>query len=244
VASHKTNFVSLAVVAGLFLAIIAAGVVGSVRNGNFVVTGIVFTALGICVLVVMFGHYRVRILLRDRTPDRIIAHYHRSVRRIPHADAAAAYLSALAAAFYGNYDRARSELDSVDWDRTSQVYRGHRLYVLATLALLEETDYTKALALAAQARELEATETGRGLQALDDVIQTVAGTSEPATTGRLEKIARKQHGLMPAMCAWALAVHYMRNGQPDKAADFKELLRMGVPFSTPMLKKNPVSDGC
>ncbi len=219
--------------AGLFLAIIVAGVIGSVRNGNFAVIAIVFTAICICVLAVLFGHYRVRILLRDRTPDRIIAHYH----RIPHADAAAAYLSALAAAFYGQYDRARAELDGVDWDATTPVYRGHRMYVLATLALLEETNYPKALALAAQGRELESKGEGGGLQALDDVIQLVAGGEDSAEgVPRLEKIANKQHGLMPGMCAWALAVYYKREGQMDKAADFKEVLRMSVPFSAPMGK--------
>lgn len=221
--------------AGLFLAIIIAGVIGSVRNGNFAVIAIVFTAICICVLVVLFGHYRVRVLLRDKTPDRIIAHYHRTVRRIPHANAAAAYLSALAAVFYGQYDRARAELDSVDWDATTPVYRGHRMYVLATLALLEETDYPKALALAAQGRELESKGEGGGLQALDDVIQLVAGAADAGeAVPRLEKIANKQHGLMPGMCAWALAVYYKRVGEMDKAADFKEVLRMSVPFSAPM----------
>ncbi len=223
--------------AGLFLAIIIAGVIGSVRNGNFAVIAIVFTAICICILAILFGHYRVRVLLRDKTPDRIIAHYHRTVRRIPHANAAAAYLSALAAAFYGQYDRARAELDGVDWDATTPVYRGHRMYVLATLALLEETDYPKALALAAQGRELESKGEGSGLQALDDVIQLVAGGADSAeVVPRLEKIANKQHGLMPGMCAWALAVYYKRVGQLDKAADFKELLRMAVPFSAPMGK--------
>jgi hypothetical protein len=224
-------------VAGLFLAIIVAGVIGSVRNGNFAVLAIVFTAICICVLAVLFGHYRVRVLLRDKTADRIIAHYHRTVRRIPHANAAAAYLSALAAAFYGQYDRARAELDGVDWDATTPVYRGHRMYVLATLALLEETNYPKAMALAAQGRELESKGEGGGLQALDDVIQLVGGGADSAeAVPRLEKIANKQHGLMPGMCAWALAVHYKREGQMDRAADFKEVLRMSVPFSAPMGK--------
>jgi len=241
VASARNNVLSLYIVAALFLAIIAVGVVGSLRNGNYVVIAIVLTALGICVLAVMFAHYRVRVLLRDRTPDRIIAHYHRSVRRIPHADAAAAYLSALAAAFFGQYDRARSELDAVDWDSTTPVYRGHRTYVLAALAMLEETDYPKALALAAQARELESREQGGGLQALDDVIHVVADGGDPERLARLEKLARKQQGLMPGMCAWALAVHYKRNGQPDKATDFKELLRMSVPFSAPLLKPSAES---
>ena len=236
-ASRKSGIWSLAIVAGLFLAIIIAGVIGSVRNGNFAVIAIVFTAICICVLAVLFGHYRVRILLRDKTPDRIIGHYHRTVRRIPHANAAAAYLSALAAAFYGQYDRARAELEGVDWDATTPVYRGHRMYVLAALALLEETNYPKALALAAQGRELESKGEGGGLQALDDVIQLVAGGEDSAeAVPRLEKIANKQHGLMPGMCAWALAVYYKREGQMDKAADFKEVLRMSVPFSAPMGK--------
>jgi len=236
VGSRKSGIWSLAIVAGLFLAIIIAGVIGSVRNGNFAVIAIVFTALCICVLAILFGHYRVRILLRDKTPDRIIAHYHRSVRRIPHANAAAAYLSALAAAFYGQYGRARTELDAVDWDATTPVYRGHRMYVLATLALMEDTDYPKALALAAQARDLETRGEGGGLQALDDVIRLVAGAGDDEAIGRLEKIAKKQHGLMPGMCAWALAVYYKRAGKLDRAAEFKELLRMSVPFSAPMLK--------
>ena len=235
-ASPKSNLLRLAVVAGLFLAIIVVGVIGSVRNGNVAVVAIVVTAIGICVLAIMLGHYRVRMLLRDKTPDRIIAHYHRSVRRIPHANAAAAYLSALAAAFYGDYGRARSELDAVNWDGTTPVYRGHRIYVLATLALLEETNYEKAVKLAAQARELESSEPSGGLRALDDVIHVVADRADAGVIERIEKIAKKQHGLMPGMCAWALAVHYRRLGEMEKAADFKELLRMSVPFSAPMLK--------
>jgi hypothetical protein len=226
----------LAVVAGLFLAIIIAGTVGSVREGNPVVVAIVFTAIAICVLALMFRSYYVRLLLRDKTPDRIIAHYHRSVRRIPHADAAAAYLSALAAAFFGQYDRARTELDAVNWDATTPAYRGHRLYVLATLALLEETDYPKALRLAAQARELESKDPAGGLQALDDVIHLVAEGGDAEMIARLERIAKRQHGMMPGMCAWALAIYFKRMGDSEKAADFKELLRMSAPYSVPMAK--------
>lgn len=232
----KATLISLLVVAGLFLTILIVGVVGSVRNGNMAVIAIVFTALGLCVLALMLNQYRVRMLLRDRTPDRMIAHYHSSVRRIPHADAAAAYLSALAAAFFGQYDRARQELDAVDWDRTTQIYRGHRMYVLATLALLEDTDYPQALRLARQAKELESREEGGGLPALDDVIHTVAEGPTPEMIARLEKVAKRQNGLMPGMCAWALAVYYKRAGDMERAADFKEMLRMAVPYSSPMLK--------
>lgn len=217
------------VVGGLFLALMLTGLVGNVRQGNYVAIPIVFTALAICGLAIAAKHFQVRLMLRDTTPDRIIAHYHQGVRRIPHAQAAAAYLSALAAAFFGEFDRARAELQKVDWQNTSPMYRGHRLYVLAVLALIEETDYPKALRLADEGQELERQDPAGGLQLLDDVIRLVADRPAEGVIARLEKTAKKQHGLMPGMCAWALAVYYRRNGQPEKAADFKELLRLSVP---------------
>ncbi|MDP9171324.1 MAG: hypothetical protein M3N54_11955 [Acidobacteriota bacterium] len=229
--SNKRNLFSLAVVGGVFLTIILAGVIGNVRTGNYIVLPIVFTAFGVCGLAIWLGHFRVRVLLRDRTPDRIIAHYHRSVRRIPHADAAAAYLSALAATFFGEFDRARKELELVDWSAAPPMYQGHRLYVLATIALLEDNDYPKSLQLARAARRLEEAEKGGGLQLIDDIIHLVAdGSAEPATIARLDATARKQQGLMPGMCAWALALHYKRSNQPDLAGEYKQLLRLAVPY--------------
>ncbi|MEP6715040.1 MAG: hypothetical protein ABJC09_05675 [Terriglobia bacterium] len=237
----KRNLFSVVVVAGLFFAIILAGVIGNVRTGNLIVLPIVFTTIAICGLGIWLGHFRVRVLLRDRTPDRIIAHYHRSVRRIPHADAAAAYLSAMAATFFGQFDRAREELDRVNWNETTAMYRGHRLYALSTLALLEETDYPKALQLAREARELEKTP-GGGLQLIDDIIHLIAeGNASPETIARLDRTARKQQGLMPGMCAWALALHSKRNNQPDAAGEYKDLLRLAVPYCAP-LRQN-VIDG-
>jgi hypothetical protein len=234
VQAQKRSFISLLIVTGLFVAIMAIGFVGNLRKGNYVVIPIAFTAVAICGGALWLAHYRVRVMLRDRKPDRIIAHYHGSVRRIEHADAVAAYLSALAAAFFGDFDRAREELAPVDWDKAPPMYRGHRLYVLATLALLEETDYPKALELAAQAKELESQSPGGGLQLLDDVIHLVAEGAGPERMARLERAANKQHGLIPGMCAWALAVHYKRNNQPDKAADYKVLLKLSIPYSAPL----------
>ena len=222
------------VVGGLFVALMLTGLVGNVRQGNYVAIPIVFTALAICGLAIAAKHFQVRLMLRDTTPDRIIAHYHQGVRRIPHADAADAWLSALAAAFFGEFDRARAELQAVDWRKTTPMYQGHRMYVLAVLALLEETDYPKALRLADEGQELEKQDPAGGLQLLDDVIRLVAGTPADDVIPRLEKTAKKQHGLMPGMCAWALAVYYKRNGQPEKAADFKELLRLSVPHCIAM----------
>jgi hypothetical protein len=234
VQSHRKNFIALLIVTGLFIAIMAVGFVGNIRSGNYVVIPIAFTAIAICAGAVWLAHYRVRVLLRDKTPDRIIAHYHGSVRRIEHADAVAAYLSGLAAAFFGEFDRAREELEAVNWDKVPAMYRGHRLYVLAVLALLEETDYPLALRLAAQAKELESQSPGGGLVLLDDVIHLVAEGGNPEIISRLERAANKQHGLVPGICAWALAVYYKRNNQMDKASDYKVILKLAIPYSAPM----------
>ena len=222
-------------VGGGFVTLMLTGLVINVRHGDYVAIPVAFTALAICGLALFIKHFQIRMMLRDSKPDRIIRHYHEGVRRIPHAKEAAAYLSALAAAFFGEYDRARQELDAVDWTQTTPVYRGHRMYVLAVLTILEEADYPKALRLADEAKQLESKDPAGGLQLLDHVIRLVAGgeVSEEAML-RLAKTAKKQHGLMPGMCAWALAVHYKRTNQPDKASDYKELLRMAVPFSVPL----------
>lgn len=233
--STKRNFLSVIFVGGFFIALMLIGLVANVRHGDYVAIPIVFTALAICGLALFVKHFQVRMMLRDTKPDRIIAHYHEGVRRIPHAKAAAAYLSSLAAAFFGQFDRAREELGAVDWDNTTPVYQGHRKYVLAVLAILEDTDYPKALRLAGEAKELESKDPSGGLPLLDDVIRLVAaGEISEVSLARLAKTAEKQHGLMPGMCAWALAVHYKRTNQPEKAADFKELLRLAVPFSIPL----------
>jgi hypothetical protein len=235
VQSTKRNFLSVVIVGGFFIALMLAGLVANVRHGDYVAIPIAFTALAICGLAIFVKHFQIRMMLRDKTPNRIIDHYHQGVRRIPHAQAAAAYLSALAATFFGDYDRARQELDAVDWDNTTPMYRGHRKYVLSVMAILEYSDYRTALRLADEAKDLESRDPNGGLQLLDDVIRLVAGgeVSEAAML-RLAKTAKKQHGLMPGMCAWALAVHYKRTNEPEKASDFKELLRMAVPFSVPL----------
>jgi len=66
----------------------------------------------------------------------------------------------------------------------------------------------------------------------------VADSVSPEAMARLERTANKQHGLMPGICAWALAVHHKRGNQPDKAADYKALLRLAIPYSVPLRQTN------
>ena len=173
--ANRKNLIGVVIVGALFLGVTVIGLIGNARSGNYVATPVLFTAVAIAFVAIWLTHFRVRTMLRDKTPDRLIAHYHKTVRRVPHADAAIAYLCALVATFFGEFDRARKELDPVDWDMASPMYRGHRLYVLAVLAIMEENDYPKALRLAAQARELEARDAAGGFELLDGVIRVIAG---------------------------------------------------------------------
>ena len=72
----------------------------------------------------------------------------------------------------------------------SRLCQGHRRYVLAMLALLEDTDYPQALQFADEGRKLEESDPAGGLQLIDDAIRLVA--SGPST--RLFRRSRRSRG--------------------------------------------------
>jgi len=136
------------------LALMLAGVVGGAVRGDYKAVPLVIAALFFSALFFWFSRARLRRMFRDATPDRIIAYYHTTARRVPHANASAAYLSAIAAAAYGQFDRARSELASIDWSAFPPLYQGYRLHALAIITLLEKRDFEGALQLLHEAREV------------------------------------------------------------------------------------------
>jgi hypothetical protein len=237
--SGKKQIALFAIAAGLFTALMIAGVAGNVVHGNYKAVPLVFSALALAVFAIWFGIWfnqrRTRLMFRDPAPDRLIAHYHATVRRIQNADAAAAYLSALAAAVYGQFDRAREELDAVDWEKAPAMYRGHRLHVLALIALLEKRDKADALRLAARAAALEGAgaeaETGSaaGMPILHDAILVAAGEGGAGAISRTQRAAGRIAGVMPALCAWALSLHFERSGQSAEAARYRNRALEAVP---------------
>lgn len=215
------NFTGLLIVLAIFLGLLVTGVLGNIRAGNYVVVPLLVLAVLLFAGAVWFQRYKVRVLLRDPKPDRLIEHYHRSLRRIPDAKAASAYLSALAAAFFGHFEKAREQMRSIPDP-------GRRAYVLSVLALLEDEDYPEAIRLADEGKEKEDS------PVLDQVIRVVAGQDTPEALERLPRIAEKQHGLMPAMAAWAMAVYHKRARQDDKAVMYKAILKDAVPHALPL----------
>ena len=145
-ASNKQT-IALVILGAVFAVVLVAGFAGSVARRQYIGIAIAFLLLGFTAAVIWVGIWfnqrRVQNMFRHPTPERLIEHYHASVlraqaRKIPNADAAAADLAALAAAVYGQYDRAREELERANWSEASPAYCARRLDVLALIALLEE----------------------------------------------------------------------------------------------------------
>jgi len=230
-ASSKKQLTLFAIAAVLFAALMLAGVVGNVVRGNFLAIPVICSALVLAGLLIWLGvkvnQRRIQIMYRRPTPDRLIEHYHATLlqaraRKIPHADAVAAHLSALAAVVYGQFDRAREELATVDWDQTPAMYRGHRLHMLALIALLEKQDQAAALQLAAEAQALEQTDPAGGLPALHDAILVAAGEGDAETIKRVQHVSGRAVGALPALSAWALSLYLERNGQEKEAGPYRE----------------------
>jgi hypothetical protein len=237
--SGKKQFFLICIAVALFTALLLTGIAGNVSHGNYIAIPVVLSALALAVGVIWFGLWlnqqRVRQMFKDKTPDRLIANYHATslharARKIANADAAAAHLSALAATIYGQFDRAREELAKVDWDRAPAMYQGHRLHVLALIALLEQQDKAEALRLAAEAQKLEQTDPAGGLPILHDAILVAAGEANEEAIKRTQQGAGRRAGALPAICAWALWLHCYRAGQSADAQRYRERLRTAAPY--------------
>lgn len=246
--SSKKQLILFGIAGGLFTALILAGIVGNVVRGNYmaipVVGGVLLLAVGVIWLGIWLNQRRIQIMFRSPTPERLIANYHATllqarVRKIPHADAAAAHLSALASTIYGQFDRAREELAAVDWDDAPAMYRGHRLHLLALIALLEKHDNAGALRLAAEARELERTDPAGSLPILHDAILLAAGEYDDEAVGRVRKAADRKVGALPALSAWALSLHFDRVGQAAEAARYRDRVRAAAPYFVGLASGTP-----
>jgi hypothetical protein len=237
--SGKKQLVLIAVAAAMFVALMVTGVAGNVARGNYLAIPVILSALVVAFAGIWLGFWinqqRIRLMFRDKTPDRVIANYHATLLRaksrgIAHADAATAHLSALAATIYGQFDRAREELANVDWDKAPAMYQGHRLHVLALIAILEKQDAEAALQLAARASALEQTDATGSPALLHDAIEVAAGAGDAASVKRTEQGAGRKSGALPAICDWALWLHFYRLGQSADADRYRERLRGAAPY--------------
>ena len=207
-------------------------------RGNYLAVPLVGGALlfaGVAIwLGIWLNHRRMQIMFRNPTPDKLIESYHATLlraraRKIPHADAATAQLSALAATVYGQFDRARDELDAVDWEKAPAMYQGHRLDVLALIALLEKHDQSGALRLVRESGALERTGAAGAPPILHNAILVATGECDAETVQRVEKAANRKVGALPAVSAWALAMRADLSGHAVEAGRYRDLARQAAP---------------
>jgi hypothetical protein len=104
-------------------------------------------------------------------------------------------------------------LAAVDWDHAPAMYRGHRLHILALMALLERHDNAGALRLAAEAQALERTDPAGSLPILHDAIMLAAEECDDETIGRVKRATERKVGALPALSAWAVSLHFDRIGR-------------------------------
>jgi len=225
--------IALAILGGVFAVILVAGLAGSVARGKYIAIPIAFLVLAFTVTAIWvsiwFNQRRIQNLFRQSTPDKLIEHYHASLlraqaRKIPNADAASADLAALAASVYGQYDRARGELERANWGQASAVYRARRLDVLALIALLEDRDDTAAARLAHEARDMESTPTP-----LRDAVLIAVGEGDEASLKRAQRVAGRGAGALAALSAWTLSLYCRRNGQDSEAQRYQKIAKAAAP---------------
>lgn len=118
--------------------------------------------IGVGVAVVMVVVLRMRIHRRIAReflapgPDGLIEHSKRVLARArtPHARELLALGMASARAYYGQFGRARDELDEVTWEGMPDLYRASALQIRALIHYLSRDDAAAGLAKAQQAAEL------------------------------------------------------------------------------------------
>lgn len=230
----------IAVVGGLWLLGFIFALINGLHRGDYTPAVALLGASGFVTFTILRGRHKRLALFRETTPDRAIAFYQSSLKRVPNGKALAAHSSAYAALLYGDFDRARGELAAVNWACLPPMYQGFEAHIHSLLAIFEAKDYSKALLLAEEARDL--TDASKNLpgvassraafDALIAVCELLGGKHDPELLTRLDGASRRLPGVAPAIPSWALAIYYAGAGQSETAERYwavvKRLLPHGI----------------
>jgi len=219
-----------------------AGMIGGVRRRDYTPFVAVAAGLAVVSVTVLRARRKAQLLFKDSTPDRAIAFYHSSMKRIPNGKAMAAYTSAFAAVLYGQFERAREELASVNWATLPPMYQGFETYIHSLLAIFEANDYPRALSLAEEARDLcnvsekfpGAKKSRVALETNVAVCEVLTGKSDSEVVTRLDRASKELSGVASAIPSWALAVHHTRSGDAVAAARYLSVVKRILPHDTPL----------
>lgn len=215
----------------------------AVVRGEYLIPVVVTVVSAGLFLLMWRSKHKALKFFQDTTPNRAVAHYHRTMSRAPNGEALTAYMCGLVLSLYGEYDEARDELSRVSWTRFPPMYDGFRTYVLSIIALLEKRDFLKARDLALEARDLCETSTmfpgtatsKRTFDAHLLACELLANPSKDEVATALEKNVKALPGFAPVISLWSLAHYYNSIGQTQSADAHMATLRRLVPHCKPLL---------
>ncbi len=218
------------------------GVVANLRRGEYTALIPAAAVLAIVTVMILWSRRREQLFFKDPTPDRVIAFYHASIKNIPNARALAAYMSAFAAILYGEFDRAREELASVNWTTLPPMYQGLEIYIHSLFAIFEANDYSRALDLAKKARDLcdisDKFPGSRNSRVSHDaniaICEMLTGKNGTEILGRIERASKQLSGVAATIPTWALAVHHAKSGQAAVAQRYIAIVDRILPHQTPL----------
>jgi hypothetical protein len=219
------------------------GLVRALVRGEYLMPVVVTIVAVVLFLLMWRAKQQALKFFQDTTPDRAVEHYHRTMPRAPNGDALAAYMCGLVLSLYGEYDEARTELSRVSWTKFPPMYDGFRTYVLSIIALLEKRDFSKALDLALEARDLCSTSTTfpgaatskRSLDAHVLACELLANSTKEGVASALEKSVKTLPAIARLVPMWSLAQHYNGIGQSQSADVHMTTLRRLVPNCRPLM---------
>jgi tetratricopeptide (TPR) repeat protein len=245
--SNLAHLVKIWAVIGGFGAFLLAGLTAAFLSGRYLMPVVALMIVPAVFILIRVKQWRLRRLLTRGDPDQILTSLSRQLQGskwMPHGDCLQAGTLAAVAATMGEFARARGELGAVHWERRPPLYQGLRDSVMAQLALFDEHDSGKALALARSARTLAdvpgvfpgSARSRASLDATVAALELLSGDDRPELVTALETMVRKLPEAQRALPACALCVHHAGKGDSVRAEQFREQLTRLAPHARPLLE--------
>jgi hypothetical protein len=190
--------------------------------------------------------------LQSPSPEALLAEIGKSRKPalVADADAFIAQSRAFALALYGEGDRARAVLESIDWRKRSPLVQAAGVASESLIALLCDVDLARGLTLARRARDLAdipaltpgAGASARVYSALVAFAQVLAEDEDISTLPALQRAARaKRYPTLHAIALAGLAVHAERAATPDREQLREQLASFAPHLNELVFGTEPVS---
>ena len=223
--------------------IVIVGVAAAIGRGELVAPSAVGAAVAFIALRLYLQRRKQARLLHAPNSDALVRYYAATIRdSIPNGDALRAHASAVAAMFYGEFEKADELMAAVNWNGRGAIYEALPLHVRALTAYWRDHNYELGMALAARGRSMAETPRhipGSATSRLSwDVLVAIGEVLDdratPASIAVLEAGRSKLPFVSGLLPTWGLAVARQRADQQQEADALLSELRAAAPHCTPL----------